>query len=65
MIRFASEKGVEPDQKGIAFVRAELENLMKALIARNLFDEKGFYPVYLRTDKTYHKAVEEIKKQQL
>ncbi|MCO5262930.1 MAG: S41 family peptidase [Lentimicrobium sp.] len=64
LVKFATEKGVEPDPKGIAFVRAELENLMKALIARNLFDEKGFYPVYLRTDKTYHKAVEEIRKQQ-
>ncbi len=60
-IRFAELKGVAPNSQGIAFARHELENLMKALIARNLFDEKGFYPIYLRTDKTFLRAVEEAK----
>lgn len=60
-IRYAKSKGVDADPRGIIFVKGELENLMKALIARNLFDEKGFYPIYLRTDKTFLKAVDEIR----
>jgi hypothetical protein len=46
----------------MAFAKNDISNLMKALIARNIFDDKGFYPVYLKTDKTFLKAVEELKK---
>ncbi|MBW6491385.1 MAG: S41 family peptidase [Lentimicrobium sp.] len=58
--KFAESKGVPRDSKGLNFVREELGNLLKALIARNLYDEKGFYPIYLRTDKAFLKALEEI-----
>ncbi len=60
-ISYAEEKGVKRDQAGIEFVKEEMTNLMKALIARNIFDEKGFYPIYLKTDKTYKKAVEVLR----
>lgn len=58
--QFAESKGVPRDPRGLNFVREELGNLIKALIARNLYDEKGFYPIYLRTDKAFLKALEEI-----
>lgn len=60
-IVFAESKGVKHDVAGMAFVKNELENLLKALIARNIYDEKGFYPIYLRTDKVYLKALDEIR----
>ena len=60
-VTFAAEKGVPRDIQSIAFIRPELENLIKALIARSLYDEKGFYPIFLRTDKTFLRAVAEIK----
>lgn len=55
---YAEKEGVSTDLKGLAYTRYEMTNLMKALIARNLFDEKGFYPIYLKTDKTFKKAIE-------
>lgn len=58
----ARKNGVEPDPAGLAFVRNELTNLMKAYIARNIFDDKGFYPIYLKTDKTFQKSLVEIMK---
>jgi len=61
-VDFGAKNEVKPDPAGIAFSKSEISNLMKALIARNLFNEKGFYPVFLKTDKTYIKAMEEIKK---
>lgn len=54
---YAEKEGVKPDPKGFAFTKAEMTNLMKALIARNLFDEKGFYPIYLKTDKTFKEGL--------
>lgn len=62
-VSFAESKGVKRNPAGLAFVKPELENLMKALIARNIYDEKGFYPIYLRTDKAYLKALDEIRNQ--
>jgi carboxyl-terminal processing protease len=59
---FVAKNGLEPDAAGMAFAKNDISNLMKALIARNIFDDKGFYPVYLKTDKTFLKAVEELKK---
>ncbi|MBK6344921.1 MAG: S41 family peptidase [Bacteroidales bacterium] len=61
-IDFAAKNEVKPDPVGIAFSKDEISNLLKALVARNIFDEKGFYPVFLRTDKTYLKALDEMKK---
>ena len=60
-VTFAESKGVKRNPAGLAFVKTELENLLKALIARNIYDEKGFYPIYLRTDKAYLKALDEIR----
>lgn len=59
-VNFAESREVPRDNNGLAFVKSELENLLKALIARNLYDEKGFYPIFLRTDPAFLKALEEL-----
>ncbi|MHC1777340.1 MAG: S41 family peptidase [Lentimicrobium sp.] len=61
-VDFCAENDVKPDPSGIAFSKNEISNLFKALVARNLFDEKGFYPIFLKTDKTFTKAMDELKK---
>lgn len=61
-VDFGAKNEVKPDPAGIAFSGNEISNLFKALVARNLFDEKGFYPIFLKTDKTFVKALEEFKK---
>lgn len=55
--QYASKEGVQADKSGLAFSRKEITNLLKALIARNLYDDRGFYPIYLTTDKTFNKAM--------
>lgn len=60
-VKFASEKGVAPDWEGLNFIRTDLQNFLKSLIARNIFDEQAFYTIFLRTDKTYQRAIQELK----
>lgn len=60
-IDYARKEGVPYDAQGLSNTRTEITNLMKALIARNLYDEKGFYPIYLKTDKAFSKALEQFK----
>jgi carboxyl-terminal processing protease len=57
-IQFSEEKGVKRNPAGINFNKHEIQNLIKALISRNLYNEEGFYPIYLRTDETFQKALE-------
>ena len=60
IISFCKEKGVEPDQKLISEAEQKLKTLVKAYIARNLFDDAGFYPIYHKIDDGFIKAVESV-----
>lgn len=57
-LKYAEDNGVPKDEEGIKVSEERIRNLIKALIARNIFDDKGFYPIYLRTDSTFVKGVE-------
>ncbi len=57
-LKFAEENGVQRDEEGIQFSQNRIKNLIKSLITRNIFDDEGFYPIYLRSDSTFIKAVE-------
>jgi carboxyl-terminal processing protease len=57
LIDFAKNKGITADEAGIRASSQRIRDLLKAFIARNLFDEKGFYPIFLRTDPGFLKAV--------
>lgn len=61
-LNFASANGVKKETKGFAESQPKILILLKAFIARNLYDDKGFYPIYLKTDNAFLKAVEELKK---
>jgi len=39
-----------------------LKNLLKSLIGRDVYDDEAFYPIYLSTDKTFLKAMDEMRK---
>lgn len=60
LIRFAEEEGVDTDEEGESFAREKIRSLMKAYIARNIFGDEGFYPLYLEIDRTYQKALDLI-----
>lgn len=57
-ISYADEMGIENDPEGIVESESRIKTLMKAFIARNLFDDDGFYPVYHQIDETFVKAIE-------
>ena len=54
---YARDKGIENDRNGIRDSEVRIKILMKAFIARNLYDDDGFYPVYHRIDETFLKAI--------
>ena len=51
-------KGTE-EQKQVA--RREANILLKAYIARNLFDDEVFYPIYAPMDEILQRALEELR----
>ncbi|MGD9992823.1 MAG: S41 family peptidase [Salinivirgaceae bacterium] len=51
-VAFASKKGIMRDAEGLELSGKIIEVEVKALIARNIFDNEGFYPVIQEIDKT-------------
>ena len=54
----AEKKGIKGSDKEKAVARKETNTLLKSYIARNLFDEAGFYPIYRSMDDILLKALE-------
>jgi carboxyl-terminal processing protease len=61
-IAYAEKNGIKYPPAETASSQQHISDLMKSYIARNLFDAKGFYPIFLRSDKTFQKAVEVLSK---
>lgn len=51
-VAFAAKNGVKKDAKGIKISGEIIDTEIKALIARNIYDNDGFYPVIQKIDKT-------------
>ena len=56
-LSFASRNAVEKNEEGIKFAGDKIKIMLKAYIARNLYDNEGFYPVYLSIDNVFLKAL--------
>ena len=65
LLSYAEKNGIPRDRKKIEYSRNELTIWMKAFIGRNLFGDKAFYPLMLKIDKTYLKALEKLNAKQL
>jgi carboxyl-terminal processing protease len=61
-VAFADKNGIKYPPAETAASKQRISELMKSYIARNLFDSEGFYPIYLRTDQAFLKAVEVLGK---
>ncbi len=57
-VSFAEDQGVKSERAAITRSKDRIKHLLKAFIARNIFDDEGFYPIYLQTDKTFLEAKE-------
>ncbi len=60
-IRYASVNNVKPDQEGLKISGPTIHTQLKAYIARNILDNKGFYPIWEELDVTLKYAIEFLK----
>jgi len=58
LVTFAEENGIEKDPDGIAAREEDIKILLKALIARNILNDEGFYPIYHQKDETFQRALD-------
>ena len=57
LIAYGQSHGLEPNRRSIELYRERLETLLKAYIARNLFGDSGFFPIYLPLDEDFQAAM--------
>lgn len=61
-VKYANNNGVKKDKKGLKTSKKIINTQIKAYIARNMFDNDGFFPVIKDVDNTLNKAIKIIKK---
>jgi carboxyl-terminal processing protease len=60
LVKMAGEKGVKGTDEQKQVARREANTLLKAYIARDLFGDEGFYPIYAPMDEILQRALEEL-----
>ncbi|HEY5471488.1 MAG TPA: S41 family peptidase [Bacteroidales bacterium] len=60
--QYASANGVKKDPAGLKISGDIIHTQIKAYIARNILDNKGFYPIWEEIDTTLKYAIEFLKK---
>lgn len=61
-VQFAANNGIKPDPAGLKASGKIIHTQIKAYIARNILDYKGFYPIWEEIDSTLKYAIEFLKK---
>ena len=61
LVKRAEDKGIKGTDEQKQVARRETNTLLKAYIARDLFDDEGFYPIYAPMDEVLQRAIEELK----
>jgi len=57
-VAYAAKQGVRGNEKDLKTSGAIIENIVMAHIAKNILDDRGFYPIINRMDKMVQKGVE-------
>lgn len=58
LVSLAETKGLKRDENGIRQAQHSLKALLKGTIGRNIFDDPAFYPVVLKDDIIFKKALD-------
>lgn len=61
-IEYADKNGVKRNEVQIKKSEALIKNYLKASIARNIWNDEGFYPIYNKDDKALEKAIDFLHK---
>ncbi|MBO7497427.1 MAG: S41 family peptidase [Salinivirgaceae bacterium] len=64
-VAYAETQGVKRDARGISQSRQLIETQIIALIARNVIDNDGFYPIIHRIDKTLQQSINIVENKSL
>ena len=56
-IRYASSNGIKEDREGLKISGNIIDIQLKAYVARNILDNKGFYPIWEEIDNTLKYAI--------
>src|SRR5207253_5199914 len=57
-VQYGEHQGVSRDAKGLATSKGYMRNQIKALIARNMFHNEGYFQVVNEYNKAYQRAVQ-------
>jgi len=60
-VQFAAANGIKKDPAGLKTSGSIIHTQIKAYIARNILDNKGFYPIWEQIDTTLKYAIEFLK----
>jgi carboxyl-terminal processing protease len=61
-VQFAAANGTKPDPAGLTASGKIIHTQIKAYIARNILDNKGFYPIWQEIDTTLKYAIDFLKR---
>ncbi len=61
-VTYCQKNGLNPNEDDLEKSKRLIQTHLKAYIIRNLFDDKGFYPVALRADNVYISAIHFLRK---
>jgi carboxyl-terminal processing protease len=61
-VKYASANGVKPEPAGLKISGEIIHVQLKAYIARNILDNKGFYPIWEQIDPTLKAAIDYLNK---
>lgn len=61
-IDYSSKNGITPNNQDIDKSKQLINTHLKAYVIRNIFDDKGFYPVALQVDNVYQAAIKYFEK---
>jgi carboxyl-terminal processing protease len=61
-VQYAATLGIKKDPAGLKISGSIIHTQLKAYIARNILDNKGFYPIWEQIDNTLKYAIDFLKK---
>ena len=61
-IQYAAKNGINKNREGLITSGSIIHTQIKAYIARNILDNKGFYPIWEKIDTTLKYAIDYLKK---
>ncbi len=60
LLEYAEKKGIQQEGGVSEILIRRIKNLFKAYVGRNIYDNDAFYPIFLRYDAPFNRAIEEL-----